>query len=133
MTKIGPPVLEVNNDQYPTAVLQRRIVEVEAAGGQRCLALEEDVSTTRLEAVGSTGRATVASISGQEKYSALDAVLEATRFEELLERRLAESGKRRADFRIAIKPNFMFAYNKEDRSTYTDPELVEHLVQCLTG
>ena len=30
-----------------------------------------------------------------------------------------------------IKPNFMFAYNKSDHTTYTDPELVAHLVQVL--
>jgi len=32
---------------------------------------------------------------------------------------------------IAIKPNFMFAYDKRDHTTYTDPELVHHLVKRL--
>ncbi len=27
---------------------------------------------------------------------------------------------------IVIKPNFMFAYNKRDRSTFTDPEVVKY-------
>ena len=28
LQKIGAPIVEVNNDHYPTAVFQRRIVEV---------------------------------------------------------------------------------------------------------
>jgi hypothetical protein len=40
---ISTPVLELSNDHYPTAVFQRRIVEVEESG-ERFLALEEDVS-----------------------------------------------------------------------------------------
>jgi hypothetical protein len=40
------PVLELSNDHYPTAVFQRRIVEVEESG-ERFLALEEDVSGFR--------------------------------------------------------------------------------------
>ncbi len=41
------PVLEVSNDQYPTAVFQRRIVEA-ADSGERLLALEEDVGRVRI-------------------------------------------------------------------------------------
>ncbi|MHC4534551.1 MAG: DUF362 domain-containing protein [Planctomycetota bacterium] len=57
--------------------------------------------------------------------------LEKTGFDKLVEDRLAASNKSRADFSIVIKPNFMFAYNKRDHSTYTDPELVGHLVKRL--
>jgi uncharacterized protein (DUF362 family) len=40
-------------------------------------------------------------------------------------------GKSKQEFSIVIKPNFMFAYNKADRTTFTDPELVGHLVKRL--
>jgi uncharacterized protein (DUF362 family) len=73
----------------------------------------------------------VASIRAEDKFTALDRVLEATSFDALLEDVLAASGKNRSSFLIAIKPNFMFAYNKRDRSTYTDPDLVHHLVKRL--
>jgi uncharacterized protein (DUF362 family) len=36
-----------------------------------------------------------------------------------------------AGFKVVIKPNFMFSHAKEDPSTYTDPELVMHLVDLL--
>jgi uncharacterized protein (DUF362 family) len=129
--KIGEPLLEVSNDHFPTAVFQRRIVEVLDPAGQLCLALEEAMSLLRLEAVGTDRKATVASIRGEEKYAALDRVFEETRFDSILETKLNKSGKTRASFAIVIKPNFMFAYNKRDRSTFTDPELVHHLVKRL--
>ena len=131
LAKIGAPILEVNNDHYPTAVFQRRIVEVEDGSGARCLALEEDMRTLRLEAVGCDRKTTVAAIRGVDKLQALDAVLDATAFDDIIEDKLRGSGKDRAGFSIAIKPNFMFAYDKRDRTTYTDPELVAHLVQRL--
>jgi uncharacterized protein (DUF362 family) len=131
LEKIGVPILEVNNDHFPTAVFQRRIVEVKDASGARCLALEEDMRAMRLEAIGCDRKTTVAAIRGEDKFRALDGVLEATRFYEVLEEKLRVSGKDRAAFSIAVKPNFMFAYDKRDRSTYTDPELVGHLVRRL--
>lgn len=76
---------------------------------------------------------TVAAIRGEDKFKALDGVLEAVRFDDVVEDRLHASGKDRAQFSIAIKPNFMFAYDKRDRSTYTDPELVGHLAGRLRG
>lgn len=72
--------------------------------------------------------ALVASIKNDDKFAALDEVVGLTKFDEILDRYLAESGKRAEDFCIAIKPNFMFAYSKYDRTTFTDPELVEHLI-----
>jgi len=131
MKKLGEPVIEVNNDHFPTAVFQRRIVEVAGASGERCLALEEDTSRMRLEAKGTDRKATVASIRGEDKFAALDQVLAATGFDALLEARLSATGKQRTDFQVAVKPNFMFAYDKRDRSTYTDPELVAHLIKRL--
>jgi cholesterol oxidase len=131
LRKLGDPVVEVNNDHFPTAVFQRRIVEVLDPGGERCLALEEDMSLLRLEAVHSDRKVTVASIRGDDPLRALDRVLDETGFDALLEARWATSASSRRDFAIAVKPNFMFAYDKRDRSTYTDPALVHHLVRRL--
>lgn len=131
LEKTGAPVLEVNNDQYPTAVFQRRIVEVQDAPGARTLALEEDMRTVRLEAIGCARKTVVAAIRGDDKLPALDCALEATRFDDIIDEKARASAKDRAAFSIAIKPNFMFAYDKRDVSTYTDPELVSHLVRRL--
>jgi uncharacterized protein (DUF362 family) len=131
LLKIGEPVLEVNNDHFPTAILQRRIVEVLDPSGQRCLALEDDISLLRLEPIGTGRKATVASIRNEDKSVALNRVLVETGFDDILEAKWIESGKARQDFSIVIKPNFMFAYDKRDHSTYTDPELVHHLVKRL--
>jgi uncharacterized protein (DUF362 family) len=131
LRKLGEPVLEVNNDHFPTAVFQRRIVEVQDPSGQRCLALEDDMSLLRLEPIGTGRKATVACIRDGDKFTALNRVLGETGFDAILEDRWKGSGKAREDFSIVIKPNFMFAYDKRDRSTYTDPELVHHLVKRL--
>ncbi len=131
LRKIGEPVMEVNNDHFPTAVFQRRIVEVEDEEGDRCLALEEDMSLMRLEAIDSDRKAVVASIKEEDKFRALDRVLDDTGFDNLVAEKLVKSGKERSNFSVAIKPNFMFAYDRRDRTTYTDPELVEHLVRRL--
>ena len=133
LRKIGEPVLEVNNDHFPTAIFHRRIVEVLDPSGQRCLALEDDMWLLRLEPIGTSRKATVASIRDEDKFAALDRVLAETGFDGILETRRKDSGKAREDFSIVIKPSFMFAYDKRDRSTYTDPELVHHLVKRLRG
>jgi uncharacterized protein (DUF362 family) len=131
LRKIGEPLLEVNNDHFPTAIFQRRIVEVLDPSGQRCLALEDDMSLLRLEAIGTVRKATVASFREEDKFAALDRVLAETGFDGILEARRKDSGKAREDFSIVIKPNFMFAYDKRDHSTYTDAGLVHHLVKRL--
>ena len=131
LLKIGEPVLEVNNDHFPTAIFQRRIVEVLDPSGQRCLALEDDMSLLRLEPIGTVRKAMVASIRDADKFAALNRVLGETGFDAILEAKRKDTGKARQDFSIVIKPNFMFAYDKRDHSTYTDPELVHHLVKRL--
>jgi len=73
----------------------------------------------------------VACIYDEDKFRALDQVLEKTGFYDILERKWMGSGKKKEDFLIAVKPNFMMTYNKIDESTYTDPELVEHLLNEL--
>lgn len=131
LKKVGEPIIEVNNDQFPAGIFQRRIVNVLDPSGERCMALEEDMSLMRLEAVNSDKHVTVAAIRDEDKFRALDRVLDITGFDSLIEKKLTASGKPRDQFQIAIKPNFMFAYNKRDHTTYTDPELVHHLAQHL--
>jgi uncharacterized protein (DUF362 family) len=58
-------------------------------------------------------------------------VLDQAGFYEVLQRRFAASGKTKDAFAIAIKPNFMYMHSKRDFSTYTDPELVEALVDRM--
>lgn len=129
--KLGQPIIEINNDHFPTAVFQRRIIKVRDPDGDECLALEEDMSLMRLDAINSKRKVAVASIRDENKLDALDSVLEKTAFWDRLEKQQIASGKSKADFSVVIKPNFMFAYNKRDRTTYTDPELVGHLVEKL--
>jgi uncharacterized protein (DUF362 family) len=130
--KVGTPVIQINNDHYPTAVFQRCIITVRDPSGEQCLALEENMELMSLEPINSDKKVTVASIKNQEsKFEALDEVLEETGFDGLVAEQLTATGKNKADFSIVIKPNFMFAYNKRDRTTFTDPELVGHLVKRL--
>lgn len=131
LRRIGTPLIEVNNDHFPTAVFQRRVVPVQDPEGRSLLALEEDMSLLRLEAVNSTRSVTVASIHGGDKLAALDRVLDETGFDSLVRAKQQAAGRTPAEFPVAIKPNFMFAYDKRDISTYTDPELVHHLVRRL--
>ncbi len=128
--KLGRPLLEVNNDHFPTAVFQRRIIEVLDPSGETCLALEEDMEPLRLEAVNSGRVATVAAIKNDDKFTALEEVLNRTGFWDRLKNKYDRAANK-DDFSIVVKPNFMFAYNKHDHSTYTDPKLVEHLVGLL--
>jgi uncharacterized protein (DUF362 family) len=131
LKKTGEPLLEINNDHYPTAVFTRRIVPVLDPCGEECLALEEDMRQMRIEAIGSDKKTTVVSIKNDDKFAALDAVLFETKFDAALESHRAKSGKSKQTFSIVIKPNFMFSYDKNDHSTYTDPELCGHLVKRL--
>jgi uncharacterized protein (DUF362 family) len=81
----------------------------------------------------SSGPTTVAAYRGDDKLALLDKVLEATKFFDVLERELVRSRKARADFSVVIKPNFMFMHARADISTYTDPELVEALVDRIAA
>ena len=129
--RIGPPLLDVRNDHYPTAVFQRRVIRVKDPSGEDCLALEEAMDTLRRSAIDSSGKAVVASVRHDDKLQALTKALEDGLFWQTLEDTRVLSGKTKDRFSIVIKPNFMFAYNKRDHSTYTDPELVEALVRAL--
>jgi membrane-associated phospholipid phosphatase len=127
------PVLEIGLGHFPTAVFLHRIVEVEHAPGDVGLALEEDMSPVRGGKAGPLPVATVAAICDEDKRRALDRVLDATGFDGVVEEAVSASSKARGDFSIVIKPNFMFAYDKRDQSTFTHPELVAHLVGHLRG
>lgn len=80
-----------------------------------------------------TGPATVVALKGDDKLKLLDEVLEKTGFFGILEKRFDKTGKSREDFSVVIKPNFMYMHSKKDISTYTDPELVEALVNKIAG
>jgi len=129
--KLGDPILEVNNDHFPTADFLRRIIELKDPSGETCLALEESMNLMRLEAENCSRETVVASMRNEDPFAALDSVLKETEFMNLVEGKRNSLGKSKKEFSIVIKPNFMFAYNKTDRTTFTDPELVGHLVKRL--
>jgi uncharacterized protein (DUF362 family) len=73
----------------------------------------------------------VACIHNDNKSEALEQVLKETEFFNIVAEKQKNSGKSKEDFLVAIKANFMMTYNWLDKSTYTDPELVESLLQKL--
>jgi uncharacterized protein (DUF362 family) len=68
-----------------------------------------------------------------DKRALLDRAIDDSGFLARLESARVASGKAAADFKVVIKPNFMFMYSKADHSTYTDPELVEHLIDRIVA
>ena len=124
-------VLEINNNHYPTATFQRRIVALPGIDGSRALALEEDMNVIDLEPIKSHKTATVAAIKDPDRFRALDQVLEATGFFNVLNEAQSNSGKTKDEFSIIIKSNFSFMYSLTDISTFTDPSLVEHLIDKI--
>lgn len=147
-------LLTLVNDHYPTGVLLRRIVQVEN-NGQAFYGLEEHIDSINKAPINSDKEAVVAVFTykdadkwdgsapdeekvlgiynSTEKFEVLDKVIAESGFFEALEKALADSGKTRENFSIIIKPNFMFFYSLKDKSTYTDPALVEHLVERIYG
>jgi len=67
----------------------------------------------------------------EDKIGCLRRALELTQFGEIVDAAADESGKRREDVIVAIKPDFMMAYQKADPSTFTETALVEELVSIL--
>jgi uncharacterized protein (DUF362 family) len=124
-------LLEINNDHFPTATFQRRIVVMTDNQGRLFYALEEDMDPHILRSINSDKLVKVAAVKEGDKFNALKRVLEATDFFHKLNKAWESSGKRKEDFAIIVKPNFMFMYSTKDRSTYTDPELVEYLVTAM--
>jgi len=124
-------LLEINNDHFPTATFQRRVVAMTDDNGKLFYALEEDMDPHILRSNNSDKLVRVAAIKDSDKFNTLKSVLEATKFFQKLDEACESSGKSKEDFAIIVKPNFMFMYSTKDRSTYTDPELVEYLVTAM--
>ncbi len=124
-------LLELNNDHFPTAVFQRRIVSLRDEKGTLYLAMEEDMDTLNLGSIHSDRVVKAAAIKRGDKFQALDDVLEMTGFFEKLDEARQKSGKSKETFFIVVKPNFMFMYSTKDQSTYTDPQLVEFLMDRI--
>lgn len=74
---------------------------------------------------------TVACVKDNDKLKALREVIKYSNFIDHIEKCFKISGKERDTFKIAIKPNFMVLLTKQDPSSYTDPELVDFLVEWL--
>jgi len=73
-------------------------------------------------------------VTGSSKVDTLRAALDESGFDENIEQRWQASGKTRARFLVAIKPNIMTASVREpDSPVYTDPMLVEALMQRIRG
>ena len=124
-------LLEINNDHFPTATFQRRMVAMKDGEGRLFYALEEDMDPHILRSINSDKIVKVAAIRDKDKFNALKGVLEVTDFFHSLDKACESSGKSKEDFAIIVKPNFMFMYSTKDRSTYTDPELVEYLIDRM--
>ncbi len=125
-------LFEINNDHFPTATFQRRIVAMTDGQGKLFYALEEDMDPHILRSINSDRQVKVAAIRDSDKFNALKSVLEATEFFGKLDGAWKQSGKGKENFAIIVKPNFMFMYSAKDPSTYTDPELVEYLVNAIS-
>lgn len=129
--QVGEPLVQVIDDQVPTALVLRRIVKVRDPQGVVTLAFEQGVSMLRCEPIGTDREVTVAVMRNEDKFEALEAALQVTAFDQVLEQARARSGKAKTDFAIVIKPNFMFACSNGDGSTYTDAEMVAHLAKRI--
>jgi uncharacterized protein (DUF362 family) len=74
----------------------------------------------------------VVAVKGEDKFILLEKALDDSGFLKNLNAKLAASGKSKTKFSIVIKPNLMMFTHREDPvATYTDPELVEHLVNYI--
>ena len=144
-------VLTLINNQYPTALLERKIVKVSRDGGSPFYALTCSAHQINPFPINSDKETSVVALTYEdtsafdgkppdedkvnkvydrdEKFEVLDQVIEKTNFFDTLDKKFNESGKTKSEFSIIIKPNFMFMYSKDDRTTFTDPALVEHLVK----
>jgi len=82
--------------------------------------------------VGRGGAVTIArGADMSEKLATFLRTLDIADFAEHMERRALESGKPREEVIVAIKPDLMMAYHRDDKSTFTEPFLVERLVDEL--
>jgi hypothetical protein len=95
--------------------------------------LEEQTAWSRkaTEPPRDTGLTTVAAFKGEDKFALLDQVLAATKFFDILDKAYQEafqkSGKSKEDFKVVIKPNFMFMHSRKDISTYTKLQSIDNI------
>jgi uncharacterized protein (DUF362 family) len=77
-------------------------------------------------------RYVVAVAKGDDKFALLTEAVDKSGFFEVLAGELSRSGKTKGDFLVVIKPNVMMFTHKEDPPvTYTDPALVERLIEMI--
>ena len=82
--------------------------------------------------VGRGGAVTIArGADMSEKLATFLRTLDIADFAEHMERRANASGKPREEVIVAIKPDLMMAYHRDDKSTFTEPLLVERLIDEL--
>ncbi len=129
-------LLEINNNHYPGhRIFERRIVALPGTQQKEALAMEEDMSVLDLTPSGTERRTRVAAVRNGDRFFALDQVMEATGFFDVLERAFekarVERQKTREAFSIVIKPSLSFMYSLADASSYTDPALVRHLIRRI--
>lgn len=124
-------LLEVINDHFPTGVLKRKVIMREDDQGRIYAGLEEETDVFNLGSINSEKIVKVAAIKDPNKFRALDEVLAQTGFFDILSQAQQSSKKSKENFAIIIKPNFMFMYSLNDRSTFTDPELIEYLIDRI--
>jgi uncharacterized protein (DUF362 family) len=145
-------ILTLVNDHYPTGVFLRRVVSVKN-NGRTFYGLEEYMDAINKAPINSDKEATVAVFTykdadkwdgrapgeqevlkiynSKEKFEVLGRAIDESGLFQTLDKALEDSGKNREDFSIIIKPNFMFFYSLKDKSTFTDPALVEHLAERI--
>jgi uncharacterized protein (DUF362 family) len=68
---------------------------------------------------------------GEDKYRLLEEAADKAGFWPHLEAAWQHSGKTRAQYSIAVKPNLMIFMNRQVPEIATDPELVEHLLRLI--
>lgn len=73
----------------------------------------------------------VACIKGDDKLKVLQEVIEHSHFFQDIEECFKKSKKDRNKFKVVIKPNFMVYLTKKDPSSYTDPDMIDFLVEKL--
>jgi uncharacterized protein (DUF362 family) len=82
--------------------------------------------------LGSGGRVwSLVGPSAEAKLPVFRRLLDEGELAACLARRAERVGKPMAELRVAIKPTFMMAYDRRDRSPLTDPQLVEELARWL--
>jgi len=129
------PVLKLAWDHLDTGVFERKIVRLGDGAGGASWGCEEDMYLKQAYGPRSTTQeiAEVHVVRDADSLAALDRVLDATGFDDLVRERARALGVDLGRLAIALKPNFMFMYSLEDPSTYTDPALVLRVVDRLRG